>query len=515
MRKTLDIAIDFGTSTSEIASLKGSGGQYAPDVFTVEARSRIMPSVVWFEPQGQITVGKKAEDAAIDYPDNVIQEVKREMGIGAIFQIGGEVFTSVQIAGEIFKKLYDAVFRLPQYSTFVPGEVVISVPHSYRYPARQEIKKAAQLGGFGDNIHLIEEGQAAIIRYELDLQSENPQNILIFDFGGGTLDVCIYRVESAEVQVKGNSGDPQLGGKDIDLLLMSHIVDKCKRENPKINTAEIEIALERYKQFSKQVVSNLPQIRQQLSLLKRYAKVIKEELSEKTFYSATIPILGKLFTSDITRQELSELIEKSFSERILNILESALNEAEIERYEIDNVLLVGGSSRISWVRDYLRIFFDNSEIVYTGQLKSKTSDIPIDYDLTVVEGAALYLKRLGAAIELTSPADFGIRIATPKLIPRYQTLIRKSELINDDCIRKRFSVFSPGRVPDINIPVFERRFKTEIIGSLNVRFSKPLEPNERIEFNFILNQEGNITAEAIRQKTGEIISDIFKIDLFA
>lgn len=313
------IGIDLGTSTSEIAVLRGG----RPELIQDGQGDRIIPSVVQLPPDGSPpVVGAVAKSGAVTFPDRTAQEVKRRMGTDEGVTLGGRAFRPEEIAALVLRHLKDAAeARLGAGSV---RDVVVSVPARFDNPAREATKRAAALAGL-NVVRLINEPTAAALSYGLDHLSDE-QKVLVFDFGGGTLDVTVLEMFEGVLDVKTSVGDDRLGGKDIDALL------------------------ERYYQRQFFAQKNRPFPEHNLSdrlAVKQYAEENKKRLSVLPSVSMDIPFLsgGPLSGLTLTRAEFEAMLGETV-DRAMRLCEEALKRASLTWAEIDVVLPVGGSSRI-------------------------------------------------------------------------------------------------------------------------------------------------------------------------
>lgn len=313
------IGIDLGTSTSEIAYLKDG----RPELLQDEYGDRIIPSVVQFPPDGQVIVGTVAKSGAIAYADRTIGEVKRRMGTDETMTAGDRTFRPEEVSAIILRHLKTSAEAKLGAGTV--REAVISVPARFDNPAREATRRAAELSGLRV-LRLINEPTAAALSYGLDrLQDE--QKVLVFDFGGGTLDVTVLEMFEGVLDVRTSVGDERLGGSDVDTALIQFFERTFE--------AEHGVVLDK---------NNL-QVR---ARLKEEAERYKKLLSTATIAQIDIPFLspqGGITGVTMTRTGFESLIADLVN-RAMALVEEALKRAKLTFAEIDVVLPVGGSSRI-------------------------------------------------------------------------------------------------------------------------------------------------------------------------
>lgn len=315
------IGIDLGTSTSEIAVLKK--GQ--PVLLEDENGDRIVPSVVQAHPDGRIIVGSTARNTAVTY--GAAQEVKRLMGTDQTVRLGDREWSPEAVSAEILKHLKKAAER--KYGEGSVRDVVITVPARFENPAREATKVAAEMAGL-NVLRLINEPTAAALSYGLD-HLEDEKKVLVFDFGGGTLDVTVLEMFEGILDVKTSVGDDRLGGKDIDDLLIAIFAVWYKEQHG----------------------ADMPDDPNDRWRLKEAAERCKKQLS--TLYAVDVDILltsGAISGKTLTRSEfeaaMSPLLERAFA-----VVDEALKRAKTTWAEIDVILPVGGSSRIPAIRHEL------------------------------------------------------------------------------------------------------------------------------------------------------------------
>lgn len=332
------IGIDLGTTTSEIAFIKDGKAIIIPNL--EEGNSTVTPSVVLIE-NDEIKVGQKAKNQIILKPTKVISEVKRKIGKNEKIEVDGSIYTATEISSFILKKLKTiAEFYLGEDV----DEAVITVPAAFNNLQRRETKKAGEMAGLKVE-RIINEPTAAAIAYGINnLASEG--NILVYDFGGGTFDVSVLEMCEGILDVKCSRGNNDLGGKDIDELLIKLIVKKFKRSTG----IELDVTNARIK-----------------SLLKRVAEEGKVSLSTELNTEIISPYVamkdGEPVDLDvvITREELEVLI-KDIILKTKELIDEALIASELDYENIDYVLLVGGSTRIPYVKNMINSIFKNKII---------------------------------------------------------------------------------------------------------------------------------------------------------
>lgn len=347
--------IDLGTSTSEICIFV-NGRAIPVENPDSKGRSPILPSAVALKKNGNLVVGEEAF-AYIGDPDRFIQEFKRDMGSEKVYTLGQHTLTPEEASSLVLLQLKKMV--LARHNLKVE-RAVISIPANYPNRAREATIRAAKLAEI-EIIQLINEPTAAALAHGIENLASR-EKLLVFDWGGGTLDVTILEMFDGVLDVIASYGDPYLGGKDFDRLLLEHILNRFIKENP----AAIHHA-------------DHPKFKGKLIMA---AKATKEKLSmnEETdvFIEDFAEYQGKGIDLEmnITRNEF-EKICSPLIERAKGVIEEALATKGIPKTSFDRILPVGGVTYIPAVREMLKNFFDKS--LYLG----------LDPDLAVSIGACI------------------------------------------------------------------------------------------------------------------------------
>ncbi len=346
------IGIDLGTSNSVVAIMEGG----KPTVITNAEGSRLTPSVVAVTDKGERLVGQVAKRQAITNPSNTVYSIKRFMGRkyaevqgdarmvpyhldaadngDARVQIQDKKYSPPEVSAMVLRKLKEAAeAHLGETIT----RAVITVPAYFNDAQRQATKDAGQIAGLSVE-RIVNEPTAAALAYGLDKKKD--ETIAVFDFGGGTFDISILEVGDGVVEVKSTNGDTHLGGDDIDHILMDWLVAEFKKDQG-IDLSKDKMALQR---------------------LKEAAEKAKCDLSSVTETEVNLPFITadaggpKHLQLKLNRARFEQLVE-SILKRTLGPCERALKDAGVKTAEIDEVVLVGGSTRIPKVQDMVREFF--------------------------------------------------------------------------------------------------------------------------------------------------------------
>ncbi|MEK3879561.1 Hsp70 family protein [Paenibacillus sp. FSL M7-0420] len=319
------VGIDLGTTNSAIAYIRGG----KPELIASAAGQYLLPSVVLIDPKGNIIVGQDARDALVAMPDRSIAAVKRKMGSAEEFVLAGQTFTPEEISALILKELKR---RADELYGEGEKEAVITVPAYFTDEQRRATKLAGELAGFLVE-RIINEPTAAALSFGLD-HLEEDRTFLVYDLGGGTFDVSIVEMFSGVLEVKASSGDRMLGGEDFDWRLVDWFSEQMLAEHGVDPRLDIRGK----------------------ALLKEEAERVKMALSTEESITISLPLvtvkdnhpLG--LTVEVTRARFVSLIEDPIDQTLERVQE-VIRDAELTVKDIDEVLLVGGSTRIPLVRD--------------------------------------------------------------------------------------------------------------------------------------------------------------------
>ena len=321
------IGIDLGTTNSCVSVLEGG----EPHVIVNPEGARTTPSVVQIK-KGEEVVGEVAKRGAISNPDNTIYSIKRKMGTSEKVEVDGKKYTPEEISAKILMKLKsDAESYLGEKVT----RAVITVPAYFNDAQRQATKNAGKIAGL-EVERIINEPTAAALAYGVDKQ-DKAQTILVYDLGGGTFDVSILELGDGVFEVKSTNGNNHLGGDDFDEAIMDYLVDTFKSENG-INLSKDKMAMQR---------------------LKDAAEKAKKDLSGMKTAHISLPFIsqgddGPLHLElDLTRAKFEDLCHDLF-ESTRKPVKTALKDAGLKPADIDQVVLVGGSTRIPYIQDLVK-----------------------------------------------------------------------------------------------------------------------------------------------------------------
>ncbi|CDE61996.1 chaperone protein DnaK 2 [Fusobacterium sp. CAG:439] len=398
MAKT--IGIDLGTTNSVVAVMEGG----KPTVIANAEGSRTTPSIVGFSKTGEKLVGQLAKRQAILNPDKTIASIKRHMGEDYKVNIDGKDYTPQEISAMILRKLADDA------SSYLGEKVtsaVITVPAYFNDAQRQATKDAGRIAGL-DVLRIVNEPTAAALAY--GLEKEKSEKVLVFDLGGGTFDVSILEIGDGVHEVLSTSGDTHLGGDDFDQKVMDWICDE----------------------FKKQEGIDLRGDKQAMQRVKEAAEKAKCELSSVMETNINLPFITadangpKHLDLNLTRAKFEDLC-RDLLNRCKTPVENALKDAGITKNDINEVVLVGGSTRIPAVQQLVK--------EYTGKEPNQS----VNPDEVVAVGAAVQAGVLAGEVKDivlldVTPLTLGIEtlggVMTP-LVPRNTTIpVSKSQVFS-------------------------------------------------------------------------------------
>jgi molecular chaperone DnaK len=330
MAKEKIIGIDLGTSNSQAAVVLGGKPTIIPSAEGATVAGKMFPSIVAFTKDGQLLVGEPARRQAVSNPEGTVIKAKRKIGTDFKYNIHGKDYTPQQISAYILQKIKrDA-------EAFLGEEVkkaVITVPAYFNDNQRTATKDAGKIAGL-DVVRLVNEPTAASMAYGLDKEGEH--KILVFDLGGGTLDVTIMEFGDGTFTVLSTSGDTQLGGTDMDEALIKWAVDEFKKQEG-INLDEDSTAMQRIREACEKAKIEL-------------STVLETEIN-LPYISATSEGPKHLLLK-LTRAKLEQLIEPIIK-RCIHPVEQALKDANLKKEDIKKIILVGGPTRMPVIQKFV------------------------------------------------------------------------------------------------------------------------------------------------------------------
>ncbi len=484
------VGIDLGTTNSLVAFMQGD----RPVVIPGEDGSNLVPSVVALDPQGQVLVGNPARRPLIETPERAVYSIKRLMGRGAedigeelkLFpfhladdlqagevlriSLGGKTFTPPEISAFILRQLRrnaERFFNAPA------TKAVITVPAYFNDAQRQATKDAGRIAGL-EVLRLVNEPTAASLAYGLDKKQNGI--IAVYDLGGGTFDISILKLHDGIFEVIATNGDTHLGGDDIDNLLLRIALDDI-RGDLKLDLHGNPAAVQ---------------------ALRRAVIEAKIHLSQHASYTFDLELpRGQRYERQITREQFEQLIEPILA-RTISPCKQALRDAGLKPEQIDEVVLVGGSTRIPRVR------------VLVEELFHRKPHTDLNPDEVVALGAAVQANILSGSSEATedmllldvTPLSLGIEVAggvTDKIILRNSTVPASAT--------QHYTTQVDGQVNvAIHVVQGERELAKDCrsLARFDLKGIPPMPAGmARIEVRFLIDANGILHVSAREQRSGK------------
>jgi molecular chaperone DnaK len=460
------LGIDLGTTNSAMAVMEGGD----PEIIVNGEGDRTTPSVVAFS-DGEQLVGKPAKNQSVQNPENTVESIKRHMGEDYSVELEGEEYTPEQVSAMTLQKLKrDA----EEYLGEEVEKAVITVPAYFSDRQRQATKDAGEIAGF-EVERIINEPTAAAMAYGLD--DESDQTVLVYDLGGGTFDVSILELGGGVYEVVATNGDNELGGDDWDEAIIDHLADDFEADHG----------------------IDLREDRQALQRLYDAAEEAKVELSNRKETSINLPFIAadddgpKDLEASLTRAKFESLTE-GLVERTVGPTEQALEDAGLSKSDIDEVILVGGSTRMPMIQEKVEEL--------TGQEPKKN----VNPDEVVALGAAIQGGVLSGDVDDivlvdVTPLSLGVEVKGGL----FERLIEKNTTIPTE-EAKVFTTAQDNQT-QVQIRVFqgEREIaeENELLGEFALTGIPPSPAGvPQIEVTFSLDENGIVNVEAEDKGSG-------------
>lgn len=466
------VGIDLGTTNSAVAYLR----EGRPQVIASENGDPLLASVVLLDPEGQVIVGQDARDGLVAMPDRAIAAVKRLMGRNESIPLGPQTFLPEEISALILKELGKRL--VPIYGD-QEIEAVITVPAYFNDAQRRATKQAGELAGFVVD-RIINEPTAAALAYGLD-HGQDRKHVLVYDLGGGTFDVSVVTLDEGIIEVKASNGNRHLGGEDFDWRLVDWLAEHVNKEygvDPRKDLRARAI-LKELAEHTKWTLSNEPQATVESPLL-----MVHEDR-------------GVVLQTVIDRAQFVGMIQPWLDET-LALVKDVLQQSDLAPDAIDEVLLVGGSTRIPRVREMIAEYF------------GRPARSEVDPDLVVALGAAVQAGIKSGALSdsgviATDVAPFSMGIAGARLYGRgwlpgyFEPIIPRNTTI--PCTRSKIFTTLMDAQDTIDVEIYQG--ENEMVAH-NYRLGSfllngiPRAPagSEKIEVTFRYNLNGILEATA-------------------
>ncbi len=486
------IGIDLGTTNSEVAVI--ADGQAT---LIENGTGVILPSYVGLASDGKLLVGETARNQYTAFPERTVKSIKRLMGSSDKVSMAGKDYSPQEISAIILKTLKETAEK---HLGETIHKVVITVPAYFSDVQRQATREAGEIAGL-EVVKMINEPTAAALAYECN--HEESKKILIYDLGGGTFDVSVVQMEDGVIEVVASHGDNHLGGDDFDQKIASHIRQTLEEEHGKIDlTAEASARIERAAEDAKLTLSDNP-----------FAEITEEYLLEEEGVPVNLSM-------EISREEYETMISP-FIDQTMDAIHTALKSAGLTVSNIDEILLVGGSTRTPLVVKRL-------EEEFGLQPRSE-----VDPDLCVASGAAIQAGMIGgenvsAVLVDITPYTFGTSaigelddgmpypyVYIPIINKNTPVPVRKSDVFytNYDYQKKVIVSAYQGEDKDAkhNIP----------LGEFTIEGLSDVPAGNEIITTFELDTDGILHVSAVEKNTGlakeisidNVLSNLDKDDL--
>ena len=487
------LGIDLGTTNSVVSYWDNTNKRPEPIDISNGFGKIPLPSVVQYRgdnnADGEWVIGEEAYRSFKIYPESTIRSIKRKMGTNETVQLGGKAYLPEEIAAKLLTELVEHCNSLNPKAEI--AGVVVSVPYDFDDAAKKATMRACEIAGLADKlICLMEEPKAAALAYNFRHRLERDEKIMVFDFGGGTLDITLFHVvEKSDAHIKlqviSEGGEAYHGGDNIDETLL----DKCFAFiKEKTNQDKNDIAIENH-----------------VELLTR-AREAKERLSGVKSFRIPFTFCIPPFVEQVSR-ELFEGWIREFIDKTRKLVLKALREAytgAVLPDAVDRVLLEGGSAQMPWVRDMLIGIFNDENKIYTSERPALDISIGATYYAAMKMGLLanpdLETEKMTVEFEVTVPHDIGFEIASGAR-KSFFTMIRRG---TPYALAKKSHVFTlsgdtPLEMTTLDLKILERIDKEDtindckLIGEVAIQ-GLPERPSGRtkLKITLLVEEEGGI-----------------------
>ncbi len=467
------VGIDLGTTNSVVAYVEDGRPRVLDD-----AGESLLPSVVGINPQGQLVTGIAAKNQLAAFPERTVASIKRHMGNLEPVPLGDQTFTPPEISAMILRKLRDRASRAIGQPV---NRAVITVPAFFDENQRQATREAAALAGLTVE-RIINEPTAATLVYHA--ASHDRKQIAVYDFGGGTFDVSIVRMEAGVVEVLSSHGDVHLGGDDLDQALLDQVAEQFQTEHG--------LDLRENAQARFRLLQSCEQAKRRLST-DETVEIVEEFIAEKEGR----PLHLK---ATITRREFEQMIEP-FVARTIQSVDAALRDAKLTIHQIDDLVLVGGSTRIPLVEERLRDEFQ------------REPSRAVDPDLAVALGAAVQAAMIDGRsvgpvlVDVTGhtlgiEACVGMSFNGPQLV--FSPIIHRNTPLPARYEQAYSTMYDDQEVAEIHVLQGERPepHRNQSIGKFKLHLKTGGGERSKIVVRFDLTLDGTLKVTATQPATG-------------
>ncbi|BBO82410.1 chaperone protein DnaK [Desulfosarcina ovata subsp. sediminis] len=477
---TTIVGIDLGTTNSEVAV-------YADGKISIitDDDNGIVPSVVGLDENGAVIVGRQAMNQAVVAPERTVLSIKRRMGSDAVIELGENRFSPQEISAFILKALKQ---RAEKHLGRPVTQAVITVPAYFTDVQRQATREAGQIAGL-EVVRIINEPTAAALTYERD--NTQTRRLLVYDLGGGTFDVSIVTIENGVVEVLASTGDNKLGGDDFDKKIVAELVTHLKNKYGMDVSGDrfVMARLLRAAETAKCALSTEP-----------YTRIEEDHLTSKD---------GQVIhlSMELNRDHFETLIEADLS-RTMQAVTRALKDADMLPGAIDQIILVGGSTRIPRITQLLEEKFG---IPPHGE---------IDPDLCVAMGAGIQSARetgqdhASVLVDIT-PYTFGTsavgEVNGEPSMSQFVPLIRRNTKLPASRSEVFYTMYDNQEAVDVTVYQGEEPDATENVLLGNYLFNLTKAPaGSQIALYFDLNLNGILKLKALEKHTGKYIDAVIE-----